>query len=166
MVCDVLVRQLDTLTGTPSSCYFALWEGWGVLGGSWSRLKAIGHSDSEPDAIEAEVAEFQRQVALLPRFEHPHRSYLLGRGPTGVACDLYRQPLGPYAWPRLGLTPQLWWPEDRAWVVATEIDFDSTIVATTTAGADALLTCEGLEALLVPSDGRLDIAGDVINVPQ
>jgi hypothetical protein len=64
------------------------------------------------------------------------------------------------------LTPQLWWPEDRAWVVATEIDFDSTIVATTTAGAEALLTCEGLEALLVPSDGRLDYAGDAINMPR
>jgi hypothetical protein len=63
------------------------------------------------------------------------------------------------------LTPQLWWPEDRAWVVATEIDFDSTIVATTTAGAEALLDCEGLEALLVPADGRLDEGGDDINLP-
>jgi hypothetical protein len=59
----------------------------------------------------------------------------------------------------------LWWPEDRAWVVASEIDFDSTIVATTTAGAETLLNAEGLEALLVPSDGRLDIGGDDINVP-
>ena len=32
-------------------------------------------------------------------------------------------------------------------MVATEIDFDSTIVATTTAGAEALLNTEGLEAL-------------------
>ena len=165
-VCELLVRQLAGLTGTPTACYFALWEGWGVLGGGWSGLKAVHHSDDGPDAIEAEVAEFQRQVALLPRFEHPHRSYLLGRGPIGVACDLYRQPLGPYPWPRLGLTPQLWWPEDRAWVVATEIDFDSTIVATTNAGAEALLNCEGLEALLVPSDGRLDLDGDLINVGE
>jgi hypothetical protein len=59
----------------------------------------------------------------------------------------------------------LWWPEDRVWVVATEIDFDSTIVATTNAGVEALLTCDGLEALLVPSDGRLDIAGDESNLP-
>ena len=50
-------------------------------------------------------------------------------------------------------------------MVATEIDFDSTIVATTNAGVEALLTCDGLEALLVPSHGRLDIAGDEINVP-
>lgn len=164
--CDVLVQQLAGLTTTPSVCYFALWEGWGVLSGGWSMLKAVHHSDDEPDAIEAEIVEFQRQVALLPRFEHPHRSYLLGRGRIGVACDLYRQPLGPYSWPRLGLTPQLWWPADRAWVVATDIDFDSTIVATTNAGAEALLNGEGLEALPVPSDGRLDLDGDLVNLPQ
>jgi hypothetical protein len=63
------------------------------------------------------------------------------------------------------LTPQLWWPEDRAWVVATEIDFDSTIVASTNGGAETLLNGDGLEALLVPSDGRLDIAGDEISLP-
>jgi hypothetical protein len=63
------------------------------------------------------------------------------------------------------LTPQIWWPEDRAWLVATEIDLDSTVIATTDAGAEALLTCEGLEVLQVPSDGRLDIDGDEINVP-
>jgi hypothetical protein len=62
------------------------------------------------------------------------------------------------------LTPQLWWPEDRAWVVASEIDFDSTIVATSYAGAEALLACNRLEALLVPADGRLDLDGDTINV--
>jgi len=58
----------------------------------------------------------------------------------------------------------MWCPEDRAWVVATEIDFDSSIVATNNTGAEGLLTCEGLEALPVPSDGRLDLDGDEINM--
>jgi hypothetical protein len=49
-------------------------------------------------------------------------------------------------------------------VVASEIDFDSTVIATTSAGAEALLACDGIEALLIPSDGRLDINGDKINV--
>ena len=40
----------------------------------------------------------------------------------------------------------------------------STIIATTTAAAESLVACEGLEALLVPSDGRLDLGGDKINV--
>lgn len=50
-------------------------------------------------------------------------------------------------------------------MVASEIDFDSTIIAMSATGAETLLTCDGLEALLVPADGRLDINGDLINVP-
>ena len=49
-------------------------------------------------------------------------------------------------------------------MVAGEIDFDTTIVASTIAGAEALIAFEGIEALLVPSDGRLDLDGDTINV--
>ena len=92
-VCELLVRQLAGLTGTPSACYFALWEGWGVLGGGWSGLKAIHHSDDGPDAIEAEVAEFQRQVALLPRFEHPHRSTCRSRTDWGSLVTCTASPL-------------------------------------------------------------------------
>lgn len=162
-ICDVLVRELTRLTTTPSTCYFAIWDGRGILTGGWSRLTTTGRHD--PDALDTQLAAWQREVARLPRLEHPDRSYLLGRGPIGVIGDLYNQPLGHDPWPTLGLTPQIWWPEDHAWVVATEIDFDSTIIATTNAGAEALLNCEGLEALLVPSDGRLDISGDEINLP-
>ncbi len=161
-ICDLLVRELTRLTATPSTCYFAIWEGRGILAGGWSRLTATGRHD--PDALDTRLAAWQREVVRLPRLEHPDRSYLLGRGPIGVIGDLYNQPLGHDPWPTLGLTPQIWWPKDHAWVVATEIDFDSTIIATTNAGPEALLNREGLEALLVPSDGRLDISGDVINV--
>ena len=189
-LCDVLVRQLAGLTETPAFCHFAIWDGAGILLGGrssarfssrrplgwrsrpsrgrwigWTHLRSVGRADDGPDALDTEVAVWQAEVARLPRFEHPHRSYLLGRGPIGVACDLDRQPLGSEPWPTLGLTPQIWWPEDRTWVVATEIDFDSTIVATTNAGTEALLTCEELEALQVPPDGRLDLDGDVINLP-
>jgi hypothetical protein len=38
-----------------------------------------------------------------------------------------------------------------------------TTVATTAAGAEALLACDGLQTLLVPNDGRLDVGGDEIN---
>jgi hypothetical protein len=189
-LCDILVRELAGLTGTPSACYFAIWDGWGILVGGrssarfssrplgwrsrpsrrrwigWTRLRPVSHTDDQPDALDMEVAAWQEEVARLPRFEHPGRRYILGRGPIGVACDLDRQPLAPDSWRTLGLTSQLWWPEDKAWVVATEIDFDSTLIATTTAGAEALLVCDGLEVLLVPRDGRLDMAGDKINVPR
>ena len=169
-VCDVLSGELTKLTATPSDCYFAIWDGWGVLTSVSVTVRAVADDDDESpdepadfDALEVRRAAWQRQVAQLPRFAHPYRSYLLGRGPIGVACELDRHPLAPGSWQTLGLPPQLWWPEDRAWVVATEIDFDSTIIATTVAGAEALLTCDRLEALLVPNDARLDLDGDKVN---
>jgi hypothetical protein len=163
-ICEPLVRELTRLTATPSTCYFALWEGWGELAGSRTRFVGATVDDPIRDAEEHMVAGWQRQVARLPRLEHLHRRYVLGHGSIGAACDLYRQPFVSDPWPTLGLTPQIWWPEDRAWVLASEIDFDSTIIASTNAGAEALLACEGLEALLVPTDGRLDIDGDEINM--
>ncbi len=171
--CDVLVGELAKLTQTPSNCYFAIWDGNGILtAGSSMMVRAVAYDDNDDDhehdsdALAIRLAAWQHEVAQLPRFEHPDRTYLLRLGPIGVACELDRQPLAPGSWQTLDLPPQLWWPEDRAWVVAAEIDFDSTIVATTTAGADALLNCEGLEALLVPPDGRLDLDGDVVNAVQ
>lgn len=166
-VCEVLVSVLAKLTATPTDCYFAIWDGWGVLTGASVTVRAVADDNDDDDDQDLHTLEFRRaawqhHVAQLPRFEHPYRRYLLGRGPIGIAGDLYDQPLGSDPWPTLGLTPQIWWPEDRAWVVATEIDFDSTIVATTGAGAEVLLACEGLEALLVSPDGRLDINGDKV----
>jgi hypothetical protein len=65
-------------------------------------------------------------------------------------------------WP-WSLTPSLAWPDDRSWCLATEIDFDSTLVACSEKCAAALLADDRLEALEVPPEGRLDIEGDALN---
>jgi len=57
------------------------------------------------------------------------------------------------------------WPDDQAWCVGSEIDFDSTLVAASEECADALLADTTLEAVPVGPDDRLDIGGDVINFP-
>ena len=171
-VVESLVEVLAKRTDTPLSCHFAIWEGWGLLAGGHSRIVSISHDDKGPDTLpvdretlEMDIAEFQRHVALLPRLRHLHRAYVMGRGPVDIACRLYDQPLGSDTGLTLGLTAQLWWPDDRAWVVASEIDLDSTVVAATTATAAALIESGGLEALLVPSNGRLDLGGDDVNGP-
>ncbi len=57
----------------------------------------------------------------------------------------------------------LWWPEDRAWCVATEIDFNTTYIAGTQGLVDALLACEELEVHQVePTDG-VAYDGDALN---
>ena len=54
-------------------------------------------------------------------------------------------------------------PTDRAWFVATEIDFDSTLVACTRACGKALLGSD-LEVIEVSAETWLDIDGDTVNV--
>jgi hypothetical protein len=51
-------------------------------------------------------------------------------------------------------SPSMWWPADRAWFVATEIDGYSTYVGGTAACVDAVLGHPHLEALTVTGDRR------------
>ena len=57
----------------------------------------------------------------------------------------------------------LWWPDDQAWCVATEIDFMTTYVAATEEAVAALMESADLEVDVVePSDG-VTWASDTIN---
>lgn len=84
----------------------------------------------------------------------------------------YRLFSGPKAahttWP--GMEPRWWkqtasliWPIDRSWCIASEIDWDSTLVACSTAIADAILDDPRLEAFDVAYDSDLSINGDTVN---
>lgn len=44
-------------------------------------------------------------------------------------------------------SPNLWWPDDKAWCVATEIDFNWTYVGGSHACVQQILNDSGLEAL-------------------
>lgn len=63
-----------------------------------------------------------------------------------------------------GQSPNLFWPDDRAWCVASEIDFDSTLVAGSTALIEALLTAPGLEVWPVEGHDSLAFDADHVNV--
>lgn len=59
--------------------------------------------------------------------------------------------------------PNMWWPQDRAWFVETDIDEDTTCVAGSKQAIDAVLSHPALEALPVGEDDRIDTDGDVLN---
>ncbi|ROS52528.1 hypothetical protein [Frigoribacterium sp. PhB24] len=61
--------------------------------------------------------------------------------------------------------PQVLWPEDHAWVLASEIDWDSTIVAGSRALVDSILTDGRFEAYPVDEDSDLSWNGDTVNRP-
>lgn len=60
-------------------------------------------------------------------------------------------------------SPSIWWPEDRAWLVATEIDFDSTLVAGSAAFIAELQGHAALEVLPITPDIDLSWEGDILN---
>lgn len=96
----VLCEVLAAHTSTAEQCYFGLWEGWGWIG-------ALGDAVGEG-----------------PWLELSGRRYLLFEGPVGAATELGDSGDG-YFFPQ---SPNLWWPQDRVWCVATDVDLHSTYV--------------------------------------
>ncbi len=119
-----LLALLARHTNTAGDCFFGLWDGFGDLYGS----PAVGFlhtgAGKGPDVPPAFPAEFLNG----PRVEIPNRSYLLFRGPLGEAGRWGAADLAP-GHPRSINSPNLMWPFDRAWFVASEIDVPWTGVA-------------------------------------
>jgi hypothetical protein len=66
-----------------------------------------------------------------------------------------------------GVAPNLIWPDDRAWFVATEYDFDSTLVGGSNDLIDAIVQSSELEAWEVDPEVSLQADADRVNpVPR
>jgi hypothetical protein len=59
--------------------------------------------------------------------------------------------------------PSMWWPDDRAWFVATEIDLDCTYVGGSAACIARILDDDELEAFPASLEDRVDFGSDTIN---
>lgn len=132
-LCDVLASHTDT----PDDCLFAVWSGWGWLSGGTARvsLTTDGGVPAEPLMTAAELA--------APRLRLPGRNYFLLQGPISAMGELVHYD-GPGRWAQ---SPSLFWPADRAWCVATEIDLDSTFVGGSADTISSVLASPELETL-------------------
>jgi hypothetical protein len=92
-----------------------------------------------------------------PRFDHPNRRYYLALGTVDDAASTVYVP----QW--VHQSASMWWPEDRAWFVATEVDLDSTYLAGTNACVDAVLAHPRIEALRARLSDGITIASDGLN---
>lgn len=84
------------------------------------------------------------------------REYLLFRGPVEMVV-LFKDTVGE------GQSPNIWWPEDRSWCVATEIDLFDTYVGGSEACIQRILNSPDLEALPTTIGARVDLGADTIN---
>jgi hypothetical protein len=102
------------------------------------------------------------RYASYPELCLPGREYLLLEGPLS-ASDEVSHDEGLAAESQ---SPNLLWPEDRAWFVASEIDFDSTLVGGTEQLIDAILAEPRLDAWPVgPTDSLAYDADEINHIP-
>ncbi len=137
-----LAADLANFTATPERCWFAIWEGFGDL------PAGIGNP---------------------PKLPMPHRDMILLAGPLTAVPDTS---FG-YQWyetvaehrPEAYRSPSLWWPDDRTWCVATDVDLDTSYLGGSQACVDALVGDDELEVLEVTANQLVTVDADTIN-PQ
>ncbi len=92
-----------------------------------------------------------------PTVNLPKRNYGLYRGPIELA-------MAPLDVPWNRQSPNLWWPDDHAWIVATEIDYAWTYVGGSQTLIDTVVSDDLLEAMPVHLDDSPFWTGDTVNV--
>lgn len=153
VVADVGARH----TSTPLDAWFAVWEGYGFFGETrmyvwqeptrWWRRWALkverAKMRKEDDRRNTSTRAALEQV---PRFDRTHRSYHLVGGAVSAMTEM-TEPGSPERWMR----PDLVWPHDRRWFVATDVDFWSLYV-----GGDEEFVAELVAAVSTPTE-RVDL---------
>ena len=154
-----LCAILQAHTREAMQCWFALWEGWGELTGAVTLIRATTAGASSPPRPAPDAWQLDLRAA---RFELPGRAYYLFAGPLQDALRFGYWASEDSFLPR---SPNLFWPDDQSWCVASEIDFDSTLIAGTAALVDEIVQSDELEAWPVNPRDSLAFDGDTINTP-
>lgn len=92
---------------------------------------------------------------VAERVELPQRNYLL----FGAPLDIVDLDLNP----PFDQSPNLWWPDDRSWVVGTEVDLAWTYVGGTRRLIETLLLNEHLEVLEAALTDQIGYDSDTLN---
>ncbi|MFC4051960.1 hypothetical protein ACFOY4_19910 [Actinomadura syzygii] len=158
-LCAVLARH----TAAPDRCWFCLWSGWGWITGATSLMVAFkappdAQSDAPPEPSPPDP-EPGPAFDDAPRVRLPWRDYVMFEGPLDAATELGHRGAG-FFFPQ---SPNLFWPDDRSWCAATDIDLDSTYVGGPAGLIDDLLGEPALEVVRVEPTDPIDEDSDQIN---
>lgn len=127
-------------TSIASEAWFAVWEGYGWVSAGGYCVNANRDSNrplqrvltsvrtrrSNCDEHRRQIQEhrdLERELSSVPKLELDIRSYYLLTGPVDAAAGITSP--GRDSWPQM---PDLWWPKDRAWFVATDTYLNWTVV--------------------------------------
>ena len=99
----------------------------------------------------------REDIRSAATFRVPGRDYFLLRGPIGAISESALSHAHYYQ------SVNIWWPDDRAWCVATEIDLDTTYIGCSEACRDNFLAERELEALEVDPASGITYTSDTIN---
>lgn len=119
---------------TKNGCFFGLWDGWqpSEYEELWQRIGGVREgapslSDRNPQP---------------PRFSVPPfagRDYFLLVGPLWSGVEMMDAGL-------VSMSPNFIWPEDRSWLLVSDIDLDSTLVGGSEELVQSILMSKEIEA--------------------
>jgi hypothetical protein len=144
-----LLPLLLPFTSAQDDAWFMLWDGYGDLGRG---IDGVPRGMIHPDRS-GWTQSPESTGEDIPALRH----YLVVRGPLDALPTWYR-------WRTQG--PNYWWPDDRAWVVVTEIDGFTTYVGASRSCIERVVASPLLEALPARLNDRFDFRGDTINGPS
>lgn len=149
-----IVRELWPLlrkhTGTPENCFFAIWAGFGGLAQFVRKAPSFELSARKFYLFEAPIQTIEKTFWSYDGDTPSHRIIsdfsVVRATPEEVHKTLSEHP-------SFYQSANLWWPADELWCVATEIDFNSTLVAGSQKVIDTVISHGDLEAYqLEPTD--------------
>jgi len=137
---ELVADFLRSWTSTSDRTWFGMWEGNGTWWKGAHSVLTFGSVDPDRAAELLRIDdERDRVLRTTATFGTPERRYFLMAGPLTAASTL-TDAAG-------GRSPSLWWPDDRAWFVSTEVDDLSTYVGGQTSMIDALVAASEIEAV-------------------
>ena len=175
-----LTTHLAVATTTPDDVVIGIWNGWGFENRGSFYTSSADDDEGDSDESERNRAWVERMMrasatSVSPEMldavtrdrvlEYPGRGFVLLQGSLGELSDPDWGYTAGIGWmpDRPDPTPQMFWPSDHAWIVASEIDWDSTIVAGSRELVDAVLADQAFEAFEVQENDMLTWDGDHIN---
>jgi hypothetical protein len=145
-VVGALTTVLAGRTATPEDCWFGLWSGFGLFEPAFARLRPAGSPGGRPADPRTRLAERAASRSARRAVRRPTTFDLLGGGRSYWLLRASVRDARRFRFVGSFRAPTIWWPQDRAWFVHTEVDATATLVGGSRETVAELVAAEGLRA--------------------